>query len=180
MIAVAPDFVPVVLGHRWNAAVPVVQLLCLAGAGQAVQTLQHSVLQARGKAGTLLRFMAVSSVMNVTAFAIGLRWGIVGVAASFVVSRALLLPFLTSRTSREVGLRPRDLVVSLWAPTLASLSMFGAVAGCRFLLMNAGFPAAARLSVLVVLGIAVYVGFCALRARDLVQELRSLRGGAPA
>ena len=180
MIAVAPDFVPVVLGDRWNAAVPVVQLLCLAGAGQAVQTLQHSVLQARGKAGTLLRFMVASSVMNVTAFAIGLRWGIVGVAASFVVSRAILLPFLTSRTSREVGLRSRDLVASLWAPTLASFSMFVAVAGCRLLLMKAGFPGAPRLSVLVVVGIAVYAGFCALRAGDLVQELRSLRGGARA
>jgi O-antigen/teichoic acid export membrane protein len=174
MIAVAPDFVPVVLGHRWTQAVPVVQLLCLAGAGQAVQTLQHSVLQARGEAGTLLRFMIVSSVMNVTAFAFGLQWGIVGVAACFVVSRALLLPVLTWRTTREVGLKSVDLVRSLSAPIQASLTMALAVFGARFLLSDAGLSAGLRLPILVLVGIAVYGAFCLLWARDVVGELRLL------
>jgi O-antigen/teichoic acid export membrane protein len=180
MIVVAPDFIPVLLGDRWSDAIPVVQLLCLAGAMQAVQTLQHSVLQARGKAGTLFRFMATSSVMNVTAFALGLRWGIVGVAACFVVSRALLLPVLTWRTAREVGLSAWSLVRSLGVVIEASLLMVVAVLGARVLLIDAGLGAGLRLPLLVLVGFAVYGGYCALRVPDAVAELRALRRGARA
>jgi O-antigen/teichoic acid export membrane protein len=80
MVVVAPDFVPVVLGQKWHAAVPVLQLLSLAGVAQSVQTLNWSVLQAVGASGRLLRFMAFSTVITVGAFALGLRWGVVGVA----------------------------------------------------------------------------------------------------
>ena len=39
MAVVAPDFVPVVLGQKWTAAVPVLQWLSLAGVGTTLQTL---------------------------------------------------------------------------------------------------------------------------------------------
>lgn len=180
MIAVAPDFIPVVLGKKWDEAVPVVQLLCIAGALQAVQTLQHSVLQARGKAGTLLRFMITSSVLNVTAFAFGLRWGITGVAGCFVVSRAVLLPVLTWRTAREVGVRPLDQLRSIWPVVEASILMLLAVAGTRHLLIHTGLGPGLRLLVLILVGVAAYGGLCVLRLRDVAAELRALRRGAVA
>ena len=39
MAVVAPDFVPVVLGQKWDPAVPVLQWLSLAGVGTTLQTL---------------------------------------------------------------------------------------------------------------------------------------------
>src|SRR5918911_2464889 len=64
LAAVAPDFVPVVLRGRWHRAVPVLQLLCVAGLSQSLQSLNHSVLQALDRAGALLAFMIFSATIT--------------------------------------------------------------------------------------------------------------------
>src|SRR5690348_10705676 len=87
---VAPDFVPVVFGARWHDAVPVLQLLSLAGVAQSFQNLNWSVLQAVGRPGRLLAFMAFSTVLTVGAFALGLIWGVVGVAGLYALARAIV------------------------------------------------------------------------------------------
>jgi O-antigen/teichoic acid export membrane protein len=175
MVAVAPDFVPVVLGGRWNAAVPVLQLLCVAGFFQSVEALQWSVLQSCGRAGTLLRYTFVSTTINLAAFAIGLHWGIVGVAAGFAIARALVVPFVTRITCGVVGLRVREYLAAYWTVGQGSAAMLACVLAARALLVEVGAPAAARLPVLVAIGVAVYAGFLFLRANDVMTELRELR-----
>jgi O-antigen/teichoic acid export membrane protein len=175
MVAVAPDFVPVVLGGRWNAAVPVLQLLCVAGFFQSVEALQWSVLQSCGRAGTLLRYTFVSTAINLAAFAIGLHWGIVGVAAGFAIARALVVPFLTRITCGVVGLKVREYLGAYWTVGQGSALMLGCVLAARELLVHAGAPDVARLPVLVATGVAVYAGFLYLRANDVMTELRELR-----
>jgi O-antigen/teichoic acid export membrane protein len=178
MIVVAPDFVPVVFGSRWNDAVPVVRFLCIAGAVQTVQTLQHSLLQARGQVGMLFRLMTVSCVLNVAAFALGLRWGIAGVAAFFAASRVAMLPVLTYFTTREIGLRPADLARGL-GPVIASASLMTVVVlGSRRLLIDAGMGAPGRVAILIAVGIAAYSLACYVFARDVAIEFRRVRSGA--
>jgi O-antigen/teichoic acid export membrane protein len=178
MIVVAPDFVPVVLGDRWSDAVPVLQLLCWAGILQSVEALQWSVLQSCGKAGTLLRYTAVSTTANVAAFGVGLHWGIVGVAAGFAIARTVMVPFITRLTCRTVGLRLRDYARAQWSIAQGSLAMALAVLGARAGLIEVGAPTAARLPILVAVGIATYAGFLLWRAKDVTSELRNLRKSA--
>lgn len=178
MLAVAPDFVPVVLGHRWEGAVPILQLLCWAGIFQSVEMLQWSVLQSCGRAGTLLRYTTASTVCNLIAFGVGLHWGIEGVAAGFAIARTLLVPFITSITCRVTHLRLRDYVSAQAGVLQACALMLVAVIGCRALLVEAGLPAAARLPLLVALGAASYVALLLWRSKDIVDELRRIRAGA--
>ena len=49
LVVVAPDFVPVVLGNQWAAAVPVIQILAWVGIVQALQSLSVDVLMARDR-----------------------------------------------------------------------------------------------------------------------------------
>jgi O-antigen/teichoic acid export membrane protein len=100
LIIVAPEFVTVVLGDKWAAAIPVLQILAWAGLFQSLQRLNSSVLQARDRTGTLLAFAVLAATSNVAAFAIGLTWGIVGVAAAYAVTNTLLQPFYTWLTAR--------------------------------------------------------------------------------
>ena len=51
LVVVAPDFVPVVLGDKWNDAVPVVQILAWVGIVQALQALNTDILMARDRPG---------------------------------------------------------------------------------------------------------------------------------
>ena len=49
------------------------------------------------------------------------------------------------------------------------------VLGARELLIDQGVSDAARLALLILLGIAVYVPLCAWRAPEILDELRALR-----
>src|SRR2546429_5999696 len=104
MVVLAPDFVPVVFGHRWQAAVRVLQLLCLAGVADSFKMLNWAVLQALGLPGRLLRFMLFSTGMTLAAFVGGLTWGVVGVAGLFAAARAITLVVYTWTTCRPLGL----------------------------------------------------------------------------
>jgi O-antigen/teichoic acid export membrane protein len=175
MLAVAPDFVPVILGDRWLDAVPVLQLLCWAGILQGIQLLQWSVLQARGRAGALLRYAFMSTGVNVAAFAIGLHWGIVGVAAGFAIARTVMVPFITRLTCRELGLRLGDFPRALASVMRAAAAMVAAVLLARVGLVELGVPAAARLPLLVLVGAASYGAILFWRAPDVMRELKALR-----
>ena len=104
---VAPDFVQVVLGSRWSEATPVIQILAFVGLIQSLQTLSGEVLLALDRSGTLLRFTMLWFVGSVGALVLGLRWGIVGVAACYAAATLALEPLRTYLTTRALG-------ISLW------------------------------------------------------------------
>jgi O-antigen/teichoic acid export membrane protein len=174
LAVVAPDFVPVVLGHRWHKAIPVLQLLCIAGLAQTLQTLNHSMLQALDRAGALLAFMIFSATLTVSAFAIGLHWGVVGVAAGFAVARTTVLPVFTTIVSRaaEIGVLA---FVGAVRPVLEVSAAMGALTlGLRLGLEHAGAPAGLRLAAVVAFGAAAYLPLLAWRETDLVREVWAL------
>ena len=171
---IAPDFVPVILGPRWESAVPVLQLLCLAGIAHSFQTLDWSVIQAVGRPGRVLRFMTFSAVITVVAFVIGLQWGIVGVAALFALSRTIAMIVFTWTTCRTIEMPVREFVRSTGWVAALSLPMGVAVYVTRIALVDAGVPAAARLAVLVLVGAGVYGGLVIWRAPELLAEIRGL------
>ena len=174
-LVVAPDFVPVVLGSKWHEAVPVLQLLSLAGAVHSFQTLNWSVLQAIGRPGLLLSFMIFSCAVTVGGFAIGLHWGIVGVAASFAIARTILTLAFGWITCRAIAFPQGRLLASGWRVLSLALTMAAFVYLTRLGLVQAAqIPTAARLLVLVLLGLVVYLGLVAWRAPDLVEEARAL------
>jgi O-antigen/teichoic acid export membrane protein len=173
MAVVAPDFVPIVLGHKWDAAVPVLQFLSLAGVGATLQTLNWSTVQAMGQPGVMLRFRLFSTPVTLAAFAIGLHWGVVGVAASFAVSRFVVTPVSTFITCRTLGCSPVYVRGEAFVVCLAVI-MAAAVEVARLGLLHAGVPAGARLAVVVPFGIAVYGGLLLLFAPRVTSELRML------
>jgi O-antigen/teichoic acid export membrane protein len=179
MAVVAPEFVPVVLGSRWHEVVPVLQLLSLAGAAQTYQTLNWSVIQARGKPGLLLGFMTFSTVVTVGAFVFGLHWGIVGVAASYAIARWIVLVGNTWLTCRVTALSPFLFLRSHADVAGIALLMAAVVYGVRVALTGE-VPQALLLALLTVLGVVIYLGLIAWLARDVVAEIRttwSQRGG---
>ena len=111
MMAIAPDFVPVVLGERWREAIPVLQILAIVGLLQALQVVGGSTLNAVGLMGTMLAFTIASYAANVAAFVAGLQWGINGVAVAYAIAMAAL-----SRSHLAGGALHEVLGVGLRAP----------------------------------------------------------------
>ena len=174
---VAPEFVAVVLGTKWNAAVPVIQILACVGVLQSVQRLNSSVLQARDETGLLFRFSVVAACANVLAFAVGLRWGIVGVAACYAVSNVVLQPLYMYLTARTVAVTLLSSIRNVAGVAQASVLMASVVLSTRLALDDAGLPPSVRLAILVVVGAAAYILGCAWRAPDVVADLKTFRRG---
>jgi O-antigen/teichoic acid export membrane protein len=174
LAVVAPDFVAAVLGNRWHKAVPVLQLLCIAGLAQSLQSLNHSALQALDRAGALLSFMIFSTTLTLSSFAIGLHWGVVGVAAGFACARTTVLPVFTTIVCRAARTQVRAFVASVRKVLEVSFAMGAISWGLRLALVQAGVPAELRLALVVVAGAAVYLALVVWREPELVAEIRTL------
>jgi O-antigen/teichoic acid export membrane protein len=179
LAAVAPDFVAVVLGEKWSDATPVLQVLCWAGLLQSLQRLNPSILQAVDRTSTLLRFSVFSFVAGVGAVAVGIAWGIVGVAVCYAVVHTFTQPLYLWLTARAIGASSRAFYASIRGIFEAGLAMLAAVLFTRAILVDIGLGAGARLGILIALGAAVYLGFLVLRAPDVISEVRSLRRKRP-
>jgi O-antigen/teichoic acid export membrane protein len=171
LAVVAPDFVHVVLGNRWASAIPVIQILAIVGIIQSVQTLSGEVLLALNRANWLLRFTMLWFVGNIAAFAIGLQWGMLGVATSYAIATALIEPVRTVITSRALGISPWRFVRAFSGIVQAAALMGIGVLAARSALTAAGVPPALRLVLLVLLGALLYVGGCLWRAPEMRLEV---------
>jgi O-antigen/teichoic acid export membrane protein len=175
ILVVAPDLVPVAFGDKWHDVVPVLQLLCVAGVAHSLVTLNWSFLQARGEAGTLFRLNVLVTVVTLAAFAAGLHWGIVGVAAWFAAAKwALVLPdtWLTCRSASASALQ--SLRASSVAAPVAALAAALAY-GFRLGLVEVGVGAPWRLGLVLLFGAAAYAGLVVLLVPALVRELQETR-----
>jgi O-antigen/teichoic acid export membrane protein len=175
LVVVADDFVRVLLGSRWHAAVPVVRVLAWVGVLQAVQNLNEDIFQALDRTGTMVAYMALWAGGGIAAVVVGLHWGIVGVAVCFAIANTLLSPLYVWLTARVAGIPTWRFVSQLRGVAEASAAMALAVYGAKLYLVSAGVPSAARLVILTALGVVVYLPLVAWRARDVVADVRRLR-----
>ncbi len=174
LIVVAPDFVPLVLGDQWTSAVPVIQILAWVGIVQAVQAINMDILLARGRSRTMFRFAIVATTCHLIAFAIGLEWGIIGVAVAYSLSTTLVEPAQTVLAARALNVSPFIFVRAIAGVFQAAIGMALAVLALRYALVDAGVVAEARLVLCILTGAVVYGALCLWRVPELAAEARVL------
>jgi O-antigen/teichoic acid export membrane protein len=174
LIVVAPDFVPLVLGDHWNEAVPVIQILAWVGIVQALQAINMDILLARGRSKTMFHFAIVATTCHLAAFALGLEWGIIGVAVAYAVSTTLVEPAQTVLAARALNVSPMIFVRAISGVFQAAIGMCLAVLALRVALVDAGVPAELRLVLCVAAGALVYGALCLWRVPEVAAELRTL------
>ena len=175
LAVVAPEFVTAVLGARWSAAEPVIRLLAFVGLLQSLGTLNSAILLARDRTSTLLRYAFVALVASLTAFVVGLEWGIVGVAAGYAIASVFIEPYYAWLTARALGTPLSTLVRGLRGVVEAALAMAACVLAAKLFLVPEGWGAGWQLVTLVLAGVAVYLPLCAWRSPEVVEEIRSVR-----
>lgn len=132
MFMTADLLIHVWLGTQWNDAVPIFQALGAAGFLSSMNCATGWVLFPLGLTRKQLIWMLIETPIMILAFVIGLKWGAVGVAASFSISQVLMrLPALRYAL-KDTHIRLIDVGHAIWRPALASLL----AAGITFLLMS--------------------------------------------
>lgn len=109
----APVLVPFLLGEQWAPAAPIFAWLTLAALHRPVSASMHLLFISQGRTRDYLIWSVFGSATSIAAFVIGLRWGVVGVAAAFGLSDLLLrMPVLWWWVSRRGPIRLIELCAS--------------------------------------------------------------------
>jgi O-antigen/teichoic acid export membrane protein len=175
LIIVAPEFVRVLLGAKWDAATPVIQILALAGLVNAVRIASSSVLLAKGRVATLFHFGVVSAIVLVSGFVVTVSWGVNAVAASFTASFVLLSPWLIASAGRAVGVSPVRYARNLTRVAVATIAMGALALAAREALLRAGQGEFVVLLVTCAAATAVYLPLCYMLLPDVTGELALVR-----
>lgn len=155
LAALAPEVIPVVFGSKWDAAVPVMQILAFIGLLHACIYFSSSVLLSMGMPRKALLISVANAVTNVTAFAIAVHWGIVAVAAAYVIRGYLLAPLPLMLVKHELHFGWREFLELPLVPIGCSAIMVGTIIALRPALeLFAGD--ALRLLLLVLAGAPLY------------------------
>jgi PST family polysaccharide transporter len=117
-ILCAPIAVPLVFGDAWSPAVVPVQLLAATTIQFVLAALTGSLVLAVGRADWELRWSLVTMVVAIAFFAVGLHWGIVGVAASYLILGLVLNPVRFLIIQRLVPITARGYLRAV-APAVA-------------------------------------------------------------
>lgn len=176
MTAVAEPFVLTLFGAAWNPVIPLVLILAPLGAVQSITTTVGNIYMAKGRADWALWWTIGAGLLIVLSFVLGLRWGILGVTASYAIMSLLLTYPAFAVPFRLIGLRVRDLGSVLWRSAACGLAMYAVVAGTA-LWMPPGLPGWLTLSLLVPLGAAVYLSCSWAINRALLLEVTSILRG---
>ena len=178
LAVLAPDLVPFAFGEKWAAAVVPLMLLSLATPLRSLAPLLPVILNATGDSGFAMRINLMALAVMPAAFLAASFGGLAAVAAVWVAIYPLLVFPAAARVFRRVGLSGREYLAAILPPVLGALVM-GAVVLVVRTVLPPGWPALARLVLLVALGItifsAVMFAFFRTRTMDYVNALKRLR-----
>lgn len=172
VVATAPEMVPTVLGDEWTPAARPMQILAVGGMLQVIAGFTGPLLLGVGRTRANLGLMVYSSVVMVGSFAIGLQWGIRGVATGFVIANVVILPVAFWVVRGIVGVQLRALGTDLVALVTAFAAAAAASRGAAWAVDTSSGPLVTGLAAGAVSVVAYAAVVFALLRGDLVRLLQ--------
>lgn len=171
----APALVRTLYGSGWGPVVPILVVLSTGVPFLLLGSTFNPVYQALGRTGLQFRLGLVNAVIALGALAIGIQWGVLGVAVAVVVRSVANVVVSVVVLVRLMDLRAGRLVDSLWRSATASVPMGLAVWGTG--LVAEPLPSPAVLALQALAGGVVYGALAWWLERDTVRELLGRRRG---
>ena len=126
--AVAPFFIPIILGPKWLAAVPLIEILAFNGGLMLLQSSICTVLIANGHPDRVTKTNASYVLMLLILFGLLVPgYGLTGAAFAVLIASILGTPVYLSQLRRSVGVSPSTLLGAAARPVGAALVMAGLV-----------------------------------------------------
>jgi O-antigen/teichoic acid export membrane protein len=155
LFIVAEPLVLFVLGERWEPIIPLVMIFSVMGIWQSVNTNVGNIYMAKGRTDWMMRWTVFASIITVTAFIIGLRWGVIGVAMAYAVANFCLAYPASAIPFRLIGLPYIELLRAVSRPLMASVFMAAGTGALRETLLN-GLPLLWELALSIACGVILY------------------------
>jgi len=138
LFVAATPVIVLALGSRWRAAGPVFQILAIFALGQLLYETLTWFLISRGQSQRLLKLVMIICPIAVGSYAIGLPFGIRGVALSGTLVMLVMFPWILKFSFRGTTLTLCRLGSRIMYPIITSLA--GVAAGELVLRVTATLP----------------------------------------
>jgi O-antigen/teichoic acid export membrane protein len=176
----APEIVHTVWGKQWDPSVRVFAILCFVGSVQPIGSTFGAVFLATNRTRLLALVGFVNSVIMMAGIAVGVRYGIQGVALGYSVAYgAIFLPTMYLVVTVLLSGTVRDITGVFAAAGATALPVLLGLLGFNHVLRGA-MPEALHLALGIALGVALWLGAFAVLDRPLLREARSLFRGKAA
>jgi O-antigen/teichoic acid export membrane protein len=163
---VARDTVGVVLGYKWESAVPIIQALAVFAIFKSISPLSAQILVSRGNAAAARRQSFTGLAVMPLSFLFASQYGAVAVALAWTIVYPILIWFQMKEALEDIGMTMGDAVFHVGPMLLATLFMSAGVLTAQWLLRDA--PGSTRLIVSVAAGGLTYPLMLLLLARQRV------------
>ena len=145
--AVAPDFVRVMLGPQWEAAIVPTQILCIYGLAHSLGGTTGPVFFATGQP----RVITIAALLDLAGMAVliwpGTRlWGLRGVCVAVTIPMVLSQIYTLTKVSRTLHTRLTAVLARAAQPLLAAAAMYLVLVLLESLLPTSGASLAALVS----------------------------------
>ncbi len=122
LFVAAQPVIVLVLGRQWHAAAPVFQILVISALGQLLLDSTVWLFVSRGQSAQLFKLLLVISPIIVGSFAVGLPFGIRGVALSGSLALLAILPWILKYAFRGTPLTLTRLGQAILCPITLSFA----------------------------------------------------------
>lgn len=168
----AEQIVTVLLGTAWDGCAPVIRVLAAAGAIQALADTRTQALLATANARMLLILTTIESSLYLLSFAIGIAWGLSGIAWAYLAATLVVFPIGMQFVAMALpGLSAADTLRKLLPSALSTGLMCSVLFAFRSWAGQHSFRDWPTLLFGVFLGAAVFLLAMALAGR---QDLRRI------
>jgi PST family polysaccharide transporter len=154
--SLAKPFVHIVFGVKWEPVILLLLILAPVGLAQSVGAVVGVIYQSKGRADWLLRWVIGAGLVYISAFVIGLKWGIVGVAAAYAIGNVLLFYPSYAIPFKLINLPVYNLIANIWRPLLCSIIM-SIILSALLHLFSANLSETLKLLILVPAGAVIYL-----------------------
>ncbi|MCR2784995.1 MULTISPECIES: lipopolysaccharide biosynthesis protein [unclassified Microbacterium] len=167
----ASAIVPLVFGQGWEASVPVVQFLALAGTVVVGATLDHGLFYGLGKPGRWFLYAILVDALTIGVTAVAVSAGLVAVAVGFLMVAVVATAARWFIVARVLGASPLTLIGSF--AFLATSVLLSGGAGWAAMSLSASLPPIAQVALAACAVLAVHAGVAWLMARAVFADLRT-------
>ena len=171
LAAVADSLVPAAFGKQWVSAVPILQVLSIAGALYPIQVINLNALMAQGHAHLMFRLEVAKKGFGIALILLGLSYGLMGIAWSQLAFVLIAFVINTRYAERFAAYGLLNQLRDVLPALVVSGSMAVLVS---FVGRSLDWPPSMKLLVLVPLGVVIFAVLVHLFRLKAYQELLEL------
>ena len=134
LAVVSKEFILVLFGPKWEAAIPVLQVLCLVGLFQSIASTTGWIYNSQGKTDLHFKWGIFGGILTFIAFSIGINWGVMGVAVAYLIRVYGISYFHLAIPAKLINLTFKEIIQRLSGIFFAALLMAVIVWGIGLIL----------------------------------------------